>query len=225
MKRQKQSLTTKTITVNVSGDSIFEANETFNVTLSNPTGATIDPVKTIATGTITNDDAAPVFAIASASATEGGAITFTITRTGNAQATQTVAVATSIGVSNTANSTTDFTANTGTLSFASGETSKTFIVQTTQDTLVEADETFAISLSNPTNGATLSATNSSAIGTINNDDFNLGLQQITSSANLKTRQGQVISIPLFYNTSTADNTLTGIGYVSITTPLALPIKM
>ena len=150
----------------------------------------------------------PVFAIASAAATEGGAITFTVTRTGDTQAAQAVTVATSIGADNTAIAT-DFTAKTGTLSFASGETTKTFTVQTIQDNLVEANETFAVSLTNPTNGATLSATNSIATGTINNNDF--GLQQISSLTTLKTKQGQTIDIPLFYNTSTADNTLSGIG--------------
>ena len=150
----------------------------------------------------------PVFAIASAAATEGGAITFTVTRTGDTQSAQAVTVATSIGASNTAIAT-DFTAKTGTLSFASGETTKTFTVQTIQDNLVEANETFAVSLTNPTNGATLSATNSTATGTINNNDF--GLQQISSLTTLKTKQGQTIDIPLFYNTSTADNTLSGIG--------------
>ena len=157
--------TTKTITVNVAGDSIFEPNETFNVTLSNPVGA----ILSTATGTITNDDAAPVFAIASAAATEGGAITFTVTRTGNAQATQSVTVATSIGVSDTT-SASDFTANSQTLSFATGETSKTFTVQTTQDTIFEGNETFTATLSAATNGATISTTNGSATGTINNDD-------------------------------------------------------
>ena len=149
-----------------------------------------------------------IFAIASAAATEGSAITFTVTRTGNTQSAQAVTVTTSIGINNTA-SVTDFTAKTGTLSFTSGETTKTFTVQTIQDNLVEANETFAVSLTNPTNGAILSATNSTAIGTINNDDF--GLQQITSLATLNTKQGQTIDIPLFYNTSTADNTLSGIG--------------
>jgi len=149
-----------------------------------------------------------IFAIASAAATEGIGITFTVTRTGDTQAAQAVTVTTSIGANNTAIAT-DFAAKTGTLSFASGETTKTFTVQTIQDNLVEANETFAVSLTNPTNGATLSVTNSTATGTINNDDF--GLQQITSLTTLKTKQGQTIDIPLFYNTSTADNTLSGIG--------------
>jgi hypothetical protein len=112
----------------------------------------------------------PVFAIASAAANEGSAITFSVTRTGDTQAAQAVSVATSIGANNTA-SANDFTPNTENLSFASGETVKTFTVQTIQDSFVEGNETFAVSLTNPSNGAILSATNSTATGTINNNDF------------------------------------------------------
>ena len=49
----------------------------------------------------------------------------------------------------------------------------------------------------------------SATDQIDNQD--LGFQQITSAANLKTRQGKSLSIPLVYSTSTADKTLSGIG--------------
>ncbi len=111
-----------------------------------------------------------VFAIASAASDEGGLIAFTVSRTGEVQSPQAVTVATSIGANNTA-SVNDFTSNTGTLSFASGETAKTFTVQTIQDSFVEANETFAVSLTNPTNGAILNATNSAATGTIINNDF------------------------------------------------------
>lgn len=47
--------TTATITVNVSGDTVSEANETFLVTLSNPVGAVLGTAT--ATSTILNDDA------------------------------------------------------------------------------------------------------------------------------------------------------------------------
>jgi hypothetical protein len=49
--------TTKTVTVNVNGDTTFESGETFTVDLSNPVGATIADAQGL--GTITNDDAAP----------------------------------------------------------------------------------------------------------------------------------------------------------------------
>ena len=50
---------------------------------------------------------------------------------------------------------TDYTAASGTLSFLSADTSKSFTVDTTQDTDVEGDETFTATLSNATAGATI----------------------------------------------------------------------
>ncbi|WP_307722548.1 Calx-beta domain-containing protein, partial [Sphaerospermopsis reniformis] len=113
---------------------LLEGNETFTVSLSNPTsGAIISSTNGTAKGTINNDDSSPQFSIAAASATEGNSITFTVTRTGDTQANQTVNVATSIASGDTA-SANDFTEKTETLTFAQGETSKTFTVQTTPDT-------------------------------------------------------------------------------------------
>ena len=51
--------TSQTITVYVPGDTAVELNEGFTVTLSAPTGATLDPAAASATGTIRNDDAPP----------------------------------------------------------------------------------------------------------------------------------------------------------------------
>ncbi len=165
-----QGETTKTFSVQTTQDTLFESNETFTATLSAPTnGAIISTTNGTATGTINNDDPAPIFAIASVSATEGGLLNFTVTRTGDAQATQAVTVATSISGSNTT-ITNDFTAKNETLTFAQGETTKTFSVQSTQDNLFEANETFTATLSAATNGATISSTNGLATGTINNDD-------------------------------------------------------
>ncbi|MCY7332713.1 MAG: DUF4114 domain-containing protein [Pseudanabaena sp. CAN_BIN31] len=166
-----QGETTKTFAVQTTQDALFEGNETFTATLSAPTnGAVLSGTNAVATGTINNDDAIPVFSIAAAATTEGGVINFTVTRTGDAQANESVTVTTSIGGTDTATSNTDFTATTSTLSFAQGETTKTFAVQTTQDVIPEADETFTVTLSAPTNGATLSAANSTASGTILDDD-------------------------------------------------------
>jgi 3-phytase len=165
-----QGETTKTFNVQSTQDAVFEGNETFTANLSAATsGATINAANDTATGTINNNDAAPVFAIASANGTEGDVVAFTVTRTGDAQANQFITFATSIATGDTA-SVTDFTTNTGTLSFAQSETSKTFSIQTIQDAIPEADETFTVSLSTPTNGAILSATNGKATGTINDDD-------------------------------------------------------
>ena len=76
----------------------------------------------------------------------------------------TVEYATSDG---TAESGTDFTAASGTLTFAAGETSKTVSVATTDDSADEEDETFTLTLSNPAD-ATLG--DAAATGTIVDND-------------------------------------------------------
>ena len=143
-----------------------EANETFTLTLSSPTNATLGTAT--ATGTINDNDetpATPALSVADASATEGAAVVFTVSLSAPASSDQvTVAYATSGG---TATSGTDFTAASGTLTFAANETSKTVSVATTDDAADEANETFTLTLSSPTNATLGTAT---ATGTINDDD-------------------------------------------------------
>lgn len=110
-----------------------------------------------------------IFAVSDVSATEGNSINFFITRIGDTQTEQSVTISTSIAAGDTA-STSDFVSKTQTITFQPGETQKPFTVQTTQNTLIEGNETFTVSLSNPTNEAILSPTNATAKGTINNDD-------------------------------------------------------
>lgn len=129
--------------------------------LSNATSGTL-----AATGTITDDDAAPTISIANSSATEGSAITFTVSLSAASAKTVSFDWATSDGTATTANS--DYTAGSGTgVTISAGSTSTTFNVNTTSDSTYESDETFTVtlsSLSNATSG-TLTAT-----GTITNDD-------------------------------------------------------
>jgi hypothetical protein len=77
--------TSKQITVSVLGDSLFEANETFFVNLSNATNASIADAQ--AQGTITNDDVALptiTLAVSPTSVSEDGTtnLIYTFTRTG-----------------------------------------------------------------------------------------------------------------------------------------------
>jgi hypothetical protein len=97
----------------------------------------------------------------------------------------------------------------GTLTFAAGVTSQVITVNVSGDTEVELDETFTVTLSNPSNAIITTA----ATGTIRNDDTPPVVsdrQQITSLDNLTAAPGGNVSIPLLYNTSTGDNTVTGI---------------
>ncbi|MCY4152573.1 MAG: hypothetical protein OXE94_10115 [Aestuariivita sp.] len=161
--------TTKTFTIATTEDTLHEGDETFLVKLSDATGgATISDAT--ATGTITDDDSAPSFAVADASAAEGEAMTFTVTRSGATGAPATVKWNTAADSGAGAASAADYTAVTSaqTISFAVGDTTKTFTIATTEDTLHEGDETFLVKLSDATGGATIS--DATATGTITDDD-------------------------------------------------------
>jgi Ca2+-binding RTX toxin-like protein len=93
-----------------------------------------------------------------------GTITFTVTRTGDLSGASSVSYNTS---DDSAFDSSDYTAASGTVNFASGEATQTIIVSITDDNDIEDPETFKVTLSNPT-GATIS--DSEGVGTINSDD-------------------------------------------------------
>jgi hypothetical protein len=158
--------TTKTFAVNVVGDTLNETNETFYANLSGAVIATISDAQGV--GTISNDDAAPTLSINDVTVAEGNSgttvFTFTVTKSGSTTQTVTVNYATANG---TATAGSDYTAASGTLTFLSGDTTKTITVNVSGDTTVEGNETFLVNLSNAT-VATIS--DSQGVGTITNDD-------------------------------------------------------
>ncbi len=106
-----------------------------------------------------------VSAAAQTVAESAGTATVTVNRT-SPNGTVTVDYATANG---TAMAGTDFTSTTGTLTFADGETAKTIAVPIANDTADEPAETFTVTLSNPTGGASLGATSAQTV-TITDDD-------------------------------------------------------
>ena len=157
--------TSKTVVVNVKGDTTKEVNEKFVVNLTTPNGATI--AKSQGIGTVVNDDG-PVLRISNASKAEGqtgvSAFTFTVTLTPASTSSATVNYAT---VNGTATAGSDYTATSGVLTFGVGQTSKTLTVNVKGDTVKEADETFLVKLSNAS-GTTIFRPQ--GVGTITNDD-------------------------------------------------------
>lgn len=164
--------TSKTITVFVNGDTAYESSETFSVQLSNVTNALLSGGSGVAT--INNDDAAPIpsVSIDDEAMAEGNTgytqFTFTISLSAPATAASSVKWKT---VAGTALASSDFTSATGTVSFAAGESTKTVKIKVKGDRVLEANETFTVVLSTPTN---LNLGRAEGVGTIFNDDGNSG---------------------------------------------------
>jgi hypothetical protein len=170
-------VTSKTVIVAVKGDALDEVDETLAVHLSTAVEATI--ARADAVGTISDDDPSPALSVAGGAVQEGDAgsrpLTFTIALSAASGRSVTVDYHTTDG---TAQAPADYTASTGTLTFAPGQTTRTVDVAVIGDTLHESDETFTFVLAAPT-GAILQT--GVATGTIQDDDAPLPVSVIDAS--------------------------------------------
>lgn len=140
---------TKTVSVQVNGDLLDEPNETFFLNLSAATGAVFGDAQGLCT--IADDDALPNLKINNVTMTEGNAsvnASLTVSLSAPSGKTITVKYATA---NSSAVAPGDFTATSGTLSFAPGQTVKTINIAVKGDLLDEVTEAFKVLLSNPVN--------------------------------------------------------------------------
>ncbi len=180
---------TTTIDVTLLDDNIEEADETFTVTLSEASGATISDAT--ARGTIENDDTASLSIAAPSAVTEGdsGGTNMVFTVTLDSLSAQQVTVDYAVNAASTATSGTDHAALAdGTLTFPAGTATRTITVSVTGDELDEPDETVVIKLSDPENAVLGTAT---ATGTITDDDASPVLAAI---ADISYAVGQTVSV-------------------------------
>jgi chitinase len=172
---------TGTVAVDVTGDTKVEGAETFSLAISKQDETAVLGSPTEATARILNDDTnAPTpppppptpanLSIADVSADEAGTAAFRVTLAPAVNRAVTVKWATADG---TAAAGKDYTAGSGTLSFAANETAKTVAVALLADELAEGSETFTVALSSPV-GATVA--DGQAVGTI----LDKGTQQSSS---------------------------------------------
>jgi len=166
--------TTKSYTVQIIGDTETEQDETFLSELSN---ANVPILVALSQATILNDDSTlPTLRINDVSVDEGESGTvnavFTVSLTPASGQTVTVDFATQ---NDSATTPADYTAASGTLAFAPGETSKQITVQVNGDMIDEGEsERFRVVLSNPANASVSRAT---GIGTIvDNDSAQIAIQ-------------------------------------------------
>ncbi|MGB3638790.1 MAG: DUF1194 domain-containing protein, partial [Rivularia sp. (in: cyanobacteria)] len=130
------------------------------------------------------------FSVSDASLQEGDSntaqLTFTVTLSKASTQTTLIDFATSDG---TATAGKDFTAISGTLTFAPGETSKTVVVDVTDDNRLEVEETFSLVLSNAVNAELRDIP---GIGTIvDNDSLRLSSTAIDEGSAAGTTVGEL----------------------------------
>ncbi len=164
--------------VTINGDTTFEPNQNFAVSISNATNVAPVGNDTSGAGTITNDDAQPItLNISPVAVAEGHSTSNTTTMTFPVSLDSpapaggvTFFAASSDGTATTANS--DYTPLLSTqFTIAAGQTTPIdpVTVAVRGDLINESNETFTVTISNAV-GTGVSIGSASAIGTINNDD-------------------------------------------------------
>ncbi|MBK9085613.1 MAG: retention module-containing protein [Sterolibacteriaceae bacterium] len=137
------------VRVPTAADAINEPTETLTLSASTPANT----VPVVGTGSILDNSGQPTLSIDDVTVNEGaGTATFTVTLSAASGQTVTVGYNTSNG---TATEGADYTAATGTLSFAPGETSKSITVPILNDATYEGAETFNVNLVAPVNAGIL----------------------------------------------------------------------
>ena len=123
----------ETITVRVEDDEVVERNETFVVSLSDPTHATIRNHRGV--GTIISDDMAQrtvSFGSGRYSVTEGSAVTVTVNLTPPLDDGSTLKIPLTLGLDSDAESS-DYSEIPDSVTFGDSEASQTFVVHATED--------------------------------------------------------------------------------------------
>ncbi|MFA6039398.1 MAG: Calx-beta domain-containing protein [Candidatus Peribacteraceae bacterium] len=167
-------------------------SRTVNFTLSDPTGGAVlgDPsgaVVTLSKGLSTGSSSSSSSSAAGGSNAAGGTFIFsaagygvlenagtatiTVTRTGTVSAAATVEFAT---VNASASAGTHYETNGGTLSFAAGETSKTFSVRVTDNATADGNKALNLELRTPTAGAVLGLPSRATLTIMDNESVATG---------------------------------------------------
>ena len=136
-----------TVAVRTLQDSIDESDENVDLTVSSISGAAPDPDGDTAVGVIIDNDRAPAASVSDASADEGQDLQFTVTLDAASGRELTVDWATRNGTgAGGATAGSDYTAGSGTVTFAAGDTSETVTVTTLTDSVVESTERMFVDL-------------------------------------------------------------------------------
>ena len=204
---------TALVNLNVTDDTLVEAAETAILTVTSGTGYTVGTAASATVNIADNDLPVIIDLSANQTVVEGITspqnVTYTVTLSGDSTETVTVQYAT---VNNTAIAGSDYTTTNGTLTFDPGVTSQDIIIPILNDSLNEAQETFNLTLSSPTNAqlgtatvtTTISDTLTAAVTTtLATNVENLTLTGITAINGIGNAGNNVLI------GNSANNTLTG----------------
>ena len=205
--------TSQTVTIPIVDDIIFEGDETVNLTLSSPTGGATLGSQTTAVLTIIENDqqsnpgtlmfSSPTYFVSESGIPQ---TPIEVIRVGGSSGAVSVTVVPTAG---TATPTSDFDSTTVTVNFANGEISKIIDIPIVDDLISEPDETINLTLSNPTNGATLGQPNTAtAILTITDDDISFFISQWkTDNTSTGSSANNQVRLPLLSSGGTYNFTV------------------
>jgi hypothetical protein len=148
----------RVVSVPVKSDQLQEGPEKFSLRLRKPAGARVGDGTGVAT--IVDDDPVPGIFAGDATVTEGSAALVPITLANPTTKSVTVSFATGDG---TATAGTDYTAASGTLTFAPGDTTESVTFPTAGNGLDQSDRSLSVTLSGPSNGVIIDGTASVTI--------------------------------------------------------------
>ena len=173
------NVSSQTITIAITNDTVVEPTETFTIGLAVQTGEASLGANRSATVTILDDDSTLQFSSPVASVVENvGSVSLTVTRTGDSNSTVTVRYNTTNG---TALAGSDYGGVTnGLLTFGTNVLSQIITIGISNDTVVELPETFTVGLSSPTGEASLGAITVATV-TISDDDSTVQFSAPTAS--------------------------------------------
>ena len=175
--------------VALNDDNVYEGNETFTVTLTNPMNAAL-PSPSTATGTITDNETEPTISIADASDDEGKELRFEVTLSGPSERVVGFDWDVSVEPGDTAILGLDVDRPVGLVGgLRSGSTRIFLVVLTIVDPVFEDDETFTVTISDPTNATILDGV---AKGTILNDE-SVPTASMLASGRIASEDGGTLS--------------------------------
>ncbi|HEX2835625.1 MAG TPA: Calx-beta domain-containing protein [Thermoanaerobaculia bacterium] len=195
-------MTSQTISVFIGGDTLIEPDETLAITLGSAVNATIIDDEGIVT--IANDDGGAQLSIGNAGEAEGtgGANTLDFAVTLNAPSATPVTVSWTTQ-NDSALAPSDYTAASGTLTFAPGETTKTIAIAVNTDSAFESDESFFVQLLAATDATIADA---DAAGVLVNDDPAPAVPSI-SIGNASVAEGNAGTTPLTFTVTLSTPTI------------------